>query len=340
VGLVDLLFAYVYDHLTTDGDATVESAWTVSILSASLSWMEDWRYLSSAARGATPPTSSSNPSDDFETAVQEVLYSSLRRALIYPYLRSLTFALHCALQVADIVQQGPCCILRCLLQTRRVLNHSELYYLGDKLFIDPYLAWVQHQNSNLLSRRLAYMAQVVRQLVSAFGNVSTVEQCKHSLGLDLMRIEQEEEEEIEDHQQDDEHTSSSSDSDSDDADDDSSSNADTQSDNKDKKVMSTRLSPCHVAPLPESGRKEQPQSEKGAAVSSELLDCSLGFSSLHIVKPHENIEDGAFTVSPTMTTTDNPTEPSTTSKCAEQQEHFDASSLSSKPKQLIVALDD
>jgi SHQ1 protein len=302
VGLVDLLFAYVYDHLTTDGDATVESAWTVSILSASLSWMEDWQHLTTSATTTTTTTTTrSNQDDDLDilsaAAVKEVLYSSLRRALVYPYLRNLGFALHCARQVADILTQGPCCILRCLLQTRQVLNHSELYYLGNKLFIDPYLAWIQQQNCNLLSRRLADMAHVIRNLVLSFANFASTEQCKQSLGLDLTHMEQEEE--MEDHEHDGQRSSSASDSN----DDNSCSSEESQSNDDDAEKQS-----------PESDHKEQWESVKDTAVSSELLDCSLGFSALHIVKPH----DSTF-MSQTIITDQNPTE-LPTSECTEQQQ--------------------
>lgn len=40
LGLADVLFAYAYDHRTTGGDPTVESAWTVATLSPLLSWLE------------------------------------------------------------------------------------------------------------------------------------------------------------------------------------------------------------------------------------------------------------------------------------------------------------
>ena len=40
LGLADILFAYAYDHRTTGGDATVESAWTVAVLSPLLTWLE------------------------------------------------------------------------------------------------------------------------------------------------------------------------------------------------------------------------------------------------------------------------------------------------------------
>ncbi len=40
LGLADILFAYAYDHRTTTGDPSVESAWTVAVLSPLLSWLE------------------------------------------------------------------------------------------------------------------------------------------------------------------------------------------------------------------------------------------------------------------------------------------------------------
>lgn len=40
LGLADILFAYAYDHRTTGGDPSVESAWTVATLSPLLSWLE------------------------------------------------------------------------------------------------------------------------------------------------------------------------------------------------------------------------------------------------------------------------------------------------------------
>lgn len=128
VGLVDILFGYVYDHLTTSGDPTVESAWTISTLSASLSCLDDW----------LDETGSSTS----ETLIS-VGCSCLRRSLIYPYLRNFEFGTYCLEQVRQILSQGARCVIRCLLQARTILDHSELYYLGNKLWLDPYLAWLQ-----------------------------------------------------------------------------------------------------------------------------------------------------------------------------------------------------
>eukprot|EP00667_Euglena_gracilis_P014068 EG_transcript_14546 len=49
LSLVDLLLAYTYDHLTTEGEPTCESAWTLVKLSPTLCWLEAHRTLHDVA---------------------------------------------------------------------------------------------------------------------------------------------------------------------------------------------------------------------------------------------------------------------------------------------------
>lgn len=140
-GLLDILYAYTYDHLLTDGDSTVESAWTISILSVSLSWLEE------------------------SESIQECIESSLRRTLVYPYIRNITFGLYVWKHVEMILQSGPATIVRCLLRTRDILHKSEFYYLGNKLFVDPYLGWIQKDVDrvrDLLVHAIASLRNVIR----------------------------------------------------------------------------------------------------------------------------------------------------------------------------------
>lgn len=160
LGLLDILFAYVHDHLTTDGDPTIESSWAVCTLSCTLSWLEEYA-----------------PEHD---TLQTVIQHSLRRALIYPYIRNFEFGLYCWKEVACIIRKGPRCIVRCLLQTRNILDKSECHYLGNRLYMDPYLAWIQRRLSTqeilVLSKRLdKVLAENVIE--------------KDSLGLHLVALE-------------------------------------------------------------------------------------------------------------------------------------------------------
>jgi hypothetical protein len=172
-GLLDILFAYVYDHLLTQGEATVESAWTISTLSCSLSWLDNSRGLTSS-------------SDSQSGGVGDVVTASLRRTVVYPYLRNLEFGIHVWNQVCEILQfpsDATKCVIRCLLQVRTILEQSELYYLGNKLYIDPYLAWLQRRTSPIPSESLI---EHIRHTISGQSTISL----KETIGLRLIESEQ------------------------------------------------------------------------------------------------------------------------------------------------------
>lgn len=128
LSLTDILFTYAYDHRTTDGDPTVESSWSVMILSPSLAWLESY-----------------NPPYD---TVADVVQWSIRRSLIYPYLRSYTLARKVVEDVCLIVKGGRRTIIRCLLQLHRIVEKSESHYLFNKLYIDPLIGWIQQCEEN------------------------------------------------------------------------------------------------------------------------------------------------------------------------------------------------
>lgn len=121
--LVDIIFAYAYDHRNTDGDPTVESSWTVMILSPSLAWLENY-----------------NPPYD---TVLDVMRWSIRRSLVYPYLRSYNLTTKVAEDVCQIIKLGRRTVIRCLLQLHLIMEKSESHYLFNKLYIDPLIGWIQ-----------------------------------------------------------------------------------------------------------------------------------------------------------------------------------------------------
>jgi hypothetical protein len=175
-GLLGIILAYVYDHLTTMGDATVESAWTISVLSPGLSWLD------------------SSPS----RSVRLTLEAFLRRLMVYPCWRNAEgLGRRVLVETLELLQsQGIHGITRALLQVRTSLDKSEVYYLGNKLFVDPYLYWIQNQpnqdktetNSGTagLERILSEMAGLVHD-DDSFGKL--VARVETSLGIDAMMEE-------------------------------------------------------------------------------------------------------------------------------------------------------
>lgn len=158
LGLIDILYAFVYDHLLTQGDPTVESSWNICTLSSTLSWL-----------------------DTFDDLLQ-VVQSSIRRSLIFPYTRNYEFSIYCWRQTMAILTQGRRCVIRSLLIVRSILEHSEFHYLGNKLYVDAYLAWLQRGVED----------EDLRQVVKSLEAILKLDQVeKSSLGLNLVELENE-----------------------------------------------------------------------------------------------------------------------------------------------------
>ena len=130
LSLADIMFAYAYDHITTGGDPSPESAWTIAILSPTLSWFEQY-------------TLNDKP-------MKSIVYS-MQRSLIYPYLRYWPLAEIVARHVSQIFLGGRRVLLRCLLQTYRILEKTDTHYLLNKLYIHDFCVWIQQVTDSELS---------------------------------------------------------------------------------------------------------------------------------------------------------------------------------------------
>ena len=160
LSLLDILYAYAYDHRTTFGDATCESSWTIVMLSPTLSWFESY----------TPP---------YED-VSQILRWSIRRALIYPYLRNFEFvSRQLAEDLLKIFLGGRRVVIRCLLQIKKILDGSEFHYLFNKLYINPYITWMQ-----MISEE--DYAQFASKLKSCVSDENTFAKSCFGLDLDLL----------------------------------------------------------------------------------------------------------------------------------------------------------
>jgi SHQ1 protein len=126
--------------------------------------------------------------------VLSVMQSTIRRSLIYPYIRNFSFSIYIWEQVVSIIQNTNYdsirVIIRCLLQVRNILNYSDLYYLGNKLYIDPYLIWIQKYSDTtyLQNQFLIPMAHCIQQHLHSETQLQAL---KHSLDLNLLQIEAE-----------------------------------------------------------------------------------------------------------------------------------------------------
>ncbi|KAJ3411944.1 Hsp90 cochaperone shq1 [Chytridiales sp. JEL 0842] len=133
-GIVDILFAYCYDHRTTEGDPTVESSWTITKLSSTLSSFETFSTL------------------------RETLIASFRRSLAYPLYRNFDLSKKVLEDVVVLLKLGKRAILKSFLSIRRLLRGDDGCYIFDSLYIEDYCIWIQSVRAQMAHLVLYHLA--------------------------------------------------------------------------------------------------------------------------------------------------------------------------------------
>ncbi|KAI8822541.1 SHQ1 protein-domain-containing protein [Fimicolochytrium jonesii] len=152
LGLVDLVFAYSYNHRTTEGENTVESPWTIAILSATLSSFETFGTL------------------------RETLIASVRRSLAFPLYRSFALATRCIEDTAAMFKLGKRALLKAVLQIQSLVGSDDRMYILRKIWIDDYAVWIQQASE-----------RKIQSLASELNHISLK---KDEIGWDLEKLEQ------------------------------------------------------------------------------------------------------------------------------------------------------
>ncbi|XP_055993127.1 protein SHQ1 homolog [Sorex fumeus] len=150
-GLLDILLAYCYETQVTEGEKTVESAWNIRKLSATLCWFETWAN------------------------VQEILVSFGRRVLCYPLYRHFKLVLKASEDTVKILQLGKSAVLKCLLDIHKIFQENDPAYILNDLYISDYCVWIQKAKS----KKLAGLAEALKE----------VSLTKAQLGLELDELE-------------------------------------------------------------------------------------------------------------------------------------------------------
>ncbi|KAM7062704.1 protein SHQ1 homolog isoform 1-T1 [Molossus nigricans] len=149
--LADILLAYCYETRVNEGEKTVESAWNIRKLSATLCWFETW------------------------TNVHEVLVSFGRRVLCYPLYRHFKLVMEAHRDTVKILQLGKSAVLKCLLDIHRIFQETDPAYILNDLYISDYCVWIQKAKS----KKLAALAEALKE----------VSLTKAQLGLEVEELE-------------------------------------------------------------------------------------------------------------------------------------------------------
>ncbi|RWS09579.1 protein SHQ1-like protein [Dinothrombium tinctorium] len=152
LGLVDILFAFAFETRVTEEEFNVESGWTITKLSSTLSWFE------------------------IHDSLKDAVIASLRRSLCYPLYRNWDLSIKVLNDVATIIDRGKRVVLKCFLHIHKILNESgDSRYIFNDLYITDYCVWLQ-----------AVKAATFESLAAALKRVEVTKEC---LNLDLTLLE-------------------------------------------------------------------------------------------------------------------------------------------------------
>lgn len=151
LGLVAILFGYAYDARTTQGEPTVESAWTVGKL------CPYFACLDASFRD-----------------VRSVAVSCTRRSLVFPLYRHWELSRKVWDDVYNILRDGRPAILKALASLLGLFEQDR-YAVYRRIWLEDYTVWIQHASD-----------AVVRSLAHEVHKVSL---SKSDVGLDLDEVE-------------------------------------------------------------------------------------------------------------------------------------------------------
>ena len=143
LNLPPLLFAILYDKITTLDSPTPESPWTVSRLSPSLSSLSP-TYLPSYP----------------EHPLKQIKIALFRRTLTYPLYRSLPLAEHVWRETIQCLKWGKRAVIRLLWGAREIFMDGDWGVFGS-IFWEDYIIWGMGSKERVLTVLAGEMEKVV-----------------------------------------------------------------------------------------------------------------------------------------------------------------------------------
>ncbi|KAJ8047208.1 Protein SHQ1-like [Holothuria leucospilota] len=152
MGLVDILYGYAYNARCSEGEESVESAWTICKLSSTLSWLDTFNSL------------------------EDVVVCCVRRSLCYPLHRHWGLAMTVLRDVKNILLLGRNQVLKAVLAVHSLLAQDDPHYILNELYITDYCVWIQGESQSK-----------IKKLAEALDKVKI---SKKDVSLDLEELEE------------------------------------------------------------------------------------------------------------------------------------------------------
>ena len=178
LNIIDILFAFIYDCITTEFEHSSESGWTINKLSSTLSNLIDFNknYYSQSKHISF---------DILNELIKNLIISCYRRLLIYPLYRNFKLCEKVKNNVIEILSKGKFGLTKCFIIIKKIFEKSEPRYLLNTLYINPLLKWIQFYSEE----------KIINILIEVIKNIKIE---KDDLKLDLDIVEKELFESIED----------------------------------------------------------------------------------------------------------------------------------------------
>ncbi len=178
LNIIDILFAFIYDCITTEFEHSSESGWTINKLSSTLSNLIDFNknYYSQSKHISF---------DILNELIKNLIISCYRRLLIYPLYRNFKLCEKVKNNVIEILSKGKFGLTKCFIIIKKIFEKSEPRYLLNTLYINPLLKWIQFYSEE----------KILNILIEVIKNIKIE---KDDLKLDLDIVEKELFESIED----------------------------------------------------------------------------------------------------------------------------------------------
>ena len=152
--VLDILFAFLYDCITTEYEHSSESGWTINKLSSVLSCFVDFdkNFYSQSKEISF---------NILEELIKNVLISCYRRVFTYPLYRNWKLCEKIQKDLVTILSLGRFSLVKCFLQIRMIFEKNEPRYLLNMIYIDPILKWIQFHSEDKI---FTMIGEVVKKI--------------------------------------------------------------------------------------------------------------------------------------------------------------------------------
>lgn len=139
LNLPPLIYAILYDRVTTQNQPTSESSWTISRLTPTLSSL-------------TPTFLPPNPTEPTTLLppLKQIKIALIRRTLTYPLYRTLPLAEKLWTETARVLSGGLRSIIRLFLVTRTMFMEGD-WSLYNRVVWEDYIIWLQGAKDRVLA---------------------------------------------------------------------------------------------------------------------------------------------------------------------------------------------